>query len=254
MAVAGHPLSKSYLSFKGLEVKERIFYDPKAKGLFFLVEATFSVYPSSIFIVEFFTWAQITNREPLKIISFYSNEKQLLKKAIAGNRDAQRTIYERFAPKMLSVCRQYIKDVHFAEDVMVNGFVKVFKSLDSFEHRGSFEGWIRKIIVRESISYLRKQQFVVFDDDIVDKKERYNGVTNALIDIEDVQLLIDALPEGYKMVFVLYAVEGYKHHEIAKMLEISEGTSKSQLFKARRMLQENLRLKGISPRLKSNSN
>ncbi|MFD2587695.1 RNA polymerase sigma factor [Croceitalea marina] len=182
----------------------------------------------------------------MKIISFYSNEKQLLKKAISGNRDAQRTIYEKFAPKMLSVCRQYIKDVHFAEDVMVNGFVKVFKNLSAFEHRGSFEGWIRKIMVRESISYLRKQQFVVFDDEIVDKNERFESSSASIIDVEGVQQLIDALPEGYKMVFVLYAVEGYKHHEIAKMLEISEGTSKSQLFKARKLLQENLRLKGIT--------
>ncbi len=187
----------------------------------------------------------------MKIISFYSNEKQLLKKAVSGNRDAQRTIYEKFAPKMLSVCRQYIKDVHFAEDVMVNGFVKVFNNLSAFEHRGSFEGWIRKIMVRESISYLRKKQFVVFDDEVLEKRERYEDETTSIIDVEDVQQLIDALPEGYKMVFVLYAVEGYKHHEIAKMLEISEGTSKSQLFKARKMLQENLKLKGVSPRLKS---
>jgi RNA polymerase sigma-70 factor (ECF subfamily) len=187
----------------------------------------------------------------LKIISFYTNEKQLHKKAIAGNRDAQRTIYEKFAPKMLSVCRQYIKDIHFAEDVMVNGFVKVFKNLGAFEHRGSFEGWIRKIMVRESISYLRKQQFVVFDDEVVERRERYEEEVTSIIDVEDVQQLIDALPEGYKMVFVLYAVEGYKHNEIAKMLEISEGTSKSQLFKARKMLQENLKLKGVSPRLKS---
>jgi RNA polymerase sigma-70 factor (ECF subfamily) len=187
----------------------------------------------------------------LKIISFYTNEKQLHKKAIAGNRDAQRTIYEKFAPKMLSVCRQYIKDIHFAEDVMVNGFVKVFKNLGAFEHRGSFEGWIRKIMVRESISYLRKQQFVVFDDEIVERKEGFEEATDSVLDVEYVQQLIDALPEGYKMVFVLYAVEGYKHNEIAKMLEISEGTSKSQLFKARKMLQENLKLKGVSPRLKS---
>lgn len=187
----------------------------------------------------------------MKIISFYSNEKQLLKKAVSGNRDAQRTIYEKFAPKMLSVCRQYIKDVHFAEDVMVNGFVKVFNNLSAFEHRGSFEGWIRKIMVRESISYLRKKQFVVFDDEVLEKRERYEDETTSIIDVEDVQQLIDALPEGYKMVFVLYAVEGYKHHEIAKMLEISEGTSKSQLFKARKMLQENLKLKGVSSRLKS---
>lgn len=187
----------------------------------------------------------------MKIISFYTNEKQLHKKAIAGNRDAQRTIYEKFAPKMLSVCRQYIKDIHFAEDVMVNGFVKVFKNLGAFEYRGSFEGWVRKIMVRESISYLRKQQFVVFDDEVVERRERYEEEVTSIIDVEDVQQLIDALPEGYKMVFVLYAVEGYKHNEIAKMLEISEGTSKSQLFKARKILQENLKLKGVSPRLKS---
>lgn len=186
----------------------------------------------------------------MKIISFYNNEKQLLKKAASGNRDAQRIIYEKFAPKMLSVCRQYIKDVHFAEDVMVNGFVKVFKNLNAFEHRGSFEGWIRKIMVRESISYLRKQQFVVFDDEVLEKRERLEQETaNSIIDVESVQQLIDALPEGYKMVFVLYAVEGYKHYEIAKMLEISEGTSKSQLFKARKMLQKNLKLKGITKKV-----
>ena len=170
----------------------------------------------------------------------------MLKKAINGHRDAQRTIYEKFAPKMLSVCRQYIKDVHFAEDVMVNGFVKVFKNLSAFEHRGSFEGWIRKIMVRESISYLRKKQFVVFDDEVLERKEGFQEETTSLIDVDEVQQLIDALPEGYKMVFVLYAVEGYKHNEIAKLLEITEGTSKSQLFKARKMLQENLKLKGIT--------
>ena len=182
----------------------------------------------------------------MKIISFYSNERQLIKRAVSGNREAQRAIYEKFSAKMLSVCRQYIKDVHFAEDVMVNGFVKVFKNLEGFEHRGSFEGWIRKIMIRESISYLRKKQFVVFDDTIIENKEQILEESASAIDVEQVQQLIDALPEGYKMVFVLYAIEGYKHHEIAEMLEISEGTSKSQLFKARRMLQENLKLKGIT--------
>lgn len=190
----------------------------------------------------------------MKVISFYSNERQLLKKAIKGHRVAQQTIYEKFAPKMLSVCRQYIKDVHFAEDVMVNGFVKVFKNLSAFEHRGSLEGWIRKIMVRESISYLRKKQFVVFDDEMLENKEHLEEEPSSILDVEEVQALIDALPEGYKMVFVLYTVEGYKHHEISKMLKISEGTSKSQLFKARKMLQENLKLKGILSSSKSKSN
>ena len=182
----------------------------------------------------------------MKVISFYSNEKQLIKRAVSGNQGAQRTIYEKFAPKMLSVCRQYIKDLHYAEDVMVNGFVKVFKGLHSFEHRGSFEGWIRRIMVHESISFLRKRQFVVYDDEVLETNQIQTTTDASLMDVEHIQALIDALPEGYKMVFVLYAVEGYKHQEIAEMLNISEGTSKSQLFKARKLLQENLKLKGLA--------
>ncbi|OQD43870.1 RNA polymerase sigma factor [Croceivirga radicis] len=177
----------------------------------------------------------------MKIIPFYTNEKLLIKKAQKGNRDAQQAIYDQFAPKMLSVCRQYIKDAHFAEDVMVTAFVKVFKGLQSFEFKGSFEGWVRRIMVRESITYLRKKQFVVYDDEVFEKQQpSYHSSTE--LDVEYVQQLIDALPEGYKMVFVLYAVEGYKHQEIAELLDITVGTSKSQLSKARKQLQENLKL------------
>ncbi|MEM8999706.1 MAG: RNA polymerase sigma factor [Bacteroidota bacterium] len=190
----------------------------------------------------------------MKIISFYSNEKQLISKSIAGDRRAQQAIYEKFAPKMLSVCRQYIKDLQFAEDVMVNGFVKVFRNLGTFKHKGSFEGWIRKIMVRESISYLRKRQFMVYDNDIFEDNQLKNQTDISVADVEYIQQLIDNLPEGYKMVFVLYAVEGYKHQEIAKMLKISEGTSKSQLYKARKMLQGNLRLKELSLDKKSKGN
>jgi len=180
----------------------------------------------------------------LKIISFYTNEKQLLKKAIAQNREAQRVIYEKYAPKMLGVCRQYIKDIHFAEDVMVSGFVKVFKHLNSFRFDGSFEGWIRRIMIRESISHLRKRQFVVYDDSIYDKTELENTPSSEL-DVAHIQNLIDTLPEGYRAVFVLYAIEGYSHTEIADMLSISEGTSRSQLFKSRKMLKEKLKQRNI---------
>ena len=152
---------------------------------------------------------------------------------------------------MLGVCRQYIKDLHFAEDVMINGFVKVFNHLDSYRHKGSFEGWIRTIMVRESISYLRKRQFVVYDDEAMEVNREVSTSNDGLLDVEYVQHLIDELPEGYKAVFLLYAIEGYGHKEIAELLEISEGTSKSQLFKARKMLQENLSLKGMSPKSRS---
>nr|WP_299000434.1 RNA polymerase sigma factor [uncultured Allomuricauda sp.] len=177
----------------------------------------------------------------MKIIAFSNNEKIWIKKAASGDSKAQRMLYERYAGKMLSICRQYIKDVQFAEDVMVYAFVKVFKNLDSFEHLGSFEGWVRKIMVRESISYLRKRQFVVYDDEVLENQEQSIDSSYSAFDVAYIQNEIDRLPEGYKMVFLLYAVEGYKHHEIAEMLQISEGTSKSQLFKARKLLQENLK-------------
>ena len=176
----------------------------------------------------------------LKIISFYKNEKVLIKRAIAGKTEAQRILYETHAPKMLSVCRQYIRDLQFAEDVMINGFVKVFNHLHTFRFEGSFEGWIRRIMVREAISFLRKKQFVVFDDETFEHQNQPEVGFSSNLDVEYIQVLIDELPEGYKMVFVLYAIEGYKHQEIAEMLNISESTSKSQLFKARRLLQKKL--------------
>lgn len=141
---------------------------------------------------------------------------------------------------MLGVCRQYIKDVHFAEDAMVQGFLKMFTKLDTFKFEGSFEGWLRKIMVRESISYLRKRQFVVFDDEVYEKNQNHGISQHMDLDTEYIQQLIDGLPQGYKMVFVLYTVEGYKHQEIADMLSITESTSKSQLFKARKLLQDQL--------------
>ena len=182
----------------------------------------------------------------MKIINFYTNEKQLIKKSVSGDREAQQRLYEKYAPKMLGVCRQYIKDLQFAEDVMVKGFFKVFTNLDSFQFKGSLEGWIRRIMIRESISYLRKQQFVVYDDEVFAERENQTvSLATMDMDTEHIQKLIDQLPEGYRTVFVLYAVEGYKHQEIAEMLTISESTSKSQLFKARRILKERLKKQNI---------
>tara|TARA_R110000751_G_scaffold80108_1_gene161546 strand:- start:255 stop:845 length:591 start_codon:yes stop_codon:yes gene_type:complete len=181
----------------------------------------------------------------LKIIPFYKNESQLIKKASSGNRDAQERLYKKHAPKMLSVCRQYIKDVHFAEDVMVQGFLKMFNKLDTFKFEGSFEGWLRRIMIRESISYLRKQQFVVYDDEVYEKNQSEEISQSTDLDTEHIQQLIDKLPQGYKMVFVLYTVDGYKHKEIAEMLSITESTSKTQLLKARKLLQDQLRQQNI---------
>src|SRR5690606_29600371 len=98
----------------------------------------------------------------LKVIALHQEEKEIIALAVAQNRHAQQKIYSKYAPKMLSVCRQYIKDLHLAEDVMVTAFMKVFTNLGNFEHKGSFEGWIRRIMVNESISYLRVQKKVGF--------------------------------------------------------------------------------------------
>ena len=171
----------------------------------------------------------------MKVISFFNNEKQLIKKAANGNRDAQRALYNLHAPKMLSVCRRYLKDVMQAEEAMCNGFLKVFKNLKSFRDEGSFEGWIRRIMVNESISYLRKEEKITFTDLKEDFSDASYSPQDSDLEVEHIQALIDELPEGYRAVFVMYAVEGYKHQEIAKLLEISESTSKSQLFKARNL-------------------
>lgn len=177
----------------------------------------------------------------LKIISFYKSEKVLIRRALEGKKEAQRILYETHAPKMLSVCRQYVRDLQFAEDVMINGFVKVYRHLHTYRFEGSFEGWIRRIMIREAISFLRKKQFVVFDDEALENQSELEISFDSDFDSEYIQELIDELPEGYKMVFVLYVVEGYKHQEIAEMLDITESTSKSQLFKARRLLREKLK-------------
>lgn len=177
----------------------------------------------------------------LKVIQLYKNETALIKKAINNNREAQQVLFEMHAPKMLSVCRYYIRDLQFAEDVMLNGFFKVFTHLESFKNEGSFEGWIRRIMIRESISFLRKQKQIEFSVEEVYYENGYDDSINTNIEVADIQKLIDELPEGYKIVFVMYAIEGYKHHEIASMLNIAEGTSKSQLFKARKLLQEKIK-------------
>ena len=174
----------------------------------------------------------------MKIIPLHNQQKSLINKAIAHNREAQQQLFEQFSPKMLGVCRQYVKDNHHAEDLLLSGFLKVFVNLHKFKHEGSFEGWIRKIMVNTCISYLRKKNLVdLSDEDFVFNDAATDSLENT--SVEDIQKLIDKLPKGYKMVFNLFAIEGYKHSEIAEELGISESTSKSQLFKARKLLQEN---------------
>ena len=174
----------------------------------------------------------------MKIIKLHNTQKSLIKKASNCNREAQEQLFAQHSPKMLGVCRQYVKDLHHAEDLMLQGFLKVFTNLQKFKNEGSFEGWIRRIMVNTCISYLRKKNLVVLaDDDFIFNDAATDSLENT--SVEDIQNLIDKLPEGYKIVFNLFAIEGFKHSEIAVKLGVSESTSKTQLFRARKLLQEN---------------
>lgn len=172
----------------------------------------------------------------MKVINLYQEENELIQLAVENNRKAQQQIYAKFSPKMLSVCRQYIKDIHQAEDIMITAFMKVFTNLKNFQHKGSFEGWIRRIMVNECISFIRVDKKLKYSEEENYFEESFNNIESQF-SIADIQYLIDSLPDGYKMVFNLYAIEGYKHQEIASMLGINEGTSKSQLLHARKILQ-----------------
>lgn len=175
----------------------------------------------------------------MKVINLHQEEKELIELAVENNRHAQHQIYSKFSPKMLSVCRQYIKDLQQAEDVMITAFMKMFTNLKHFGHKGSFEGWIRRIMINECISYIRVQKKVKFIEDENYYEKSFNNIESKF-SVDDIQFLIDSLPDGYRMVFNLYAIEGYKHQEIAELLGINEGTSKSQLSHARKMLQTNI--------------
>ena len=172
----------------------------------------------------------------MKVINLHQEENELIQLAVENNRQAQQQIYTKFSPKMLSVCRQYIKDIHQAEDIMITAFMKVFTNLKNFQHKGSFEGWIRRIMVNECISFIRVEKKLKYSEEENYVEESFNNIESQF-SIADIQYLIDSLPDGYKMVLNLYAIEGYKHQEIASMLGINEGTSKSQLSHARKMLQ-----------------
>ncbi len=140
---------------------------------------------------------------------------------------------------MFAICHRYITDPYEAEDVMMAGFMVVFSKIDQFSGEGNFEGWVRKIMVTQSLQFLRKSKSMEvnrYDSDI-EAMEAENVSFSSNLDYGTLLQLVQKLPMGYRMVFNLFAIEGYGHQEISEMLHISEGASKSQLFKARSLLQ-----------------
>lgn len=167
-----------------------------------------------------------------------NNDSQLIKQSLNNNRKAQKLIYDKYAPKMLNLCCYYIKDLQQAEDVMLNGFFNVFTKLTQYSGNGSFEGWMRKIMVRESINFLRQKKGLVLTDNIELFHRNIENEVEHSIAVEDLHFYINQLSSGCKVVFNLFVIEGYKHVEIAEILGVSEGTSKKQLSRARKSLQK----------------
>lgn len=150
---------------------------------------------------------------------------------------AQRLLYERLSPKMMGVCRRYIGDASEAESVLVIGFLKVFNKINQFSGTGSFEGWVRRIMVNESLLYLRKNKNMYLEVDIEEASiEPDYGQANYLFEEQELLEMINNLPVGYRTIFNLYAIEGYSHKEISAQMGINENTSKSQLSRARAIL------------------
>ncbi len=170
------------------------------------------------------------------MVDLHSDLNELIKLASVGDRQAQRVLYHKYAPKLLSICRQYINDDFLAEDLLVTAFMKIFTHLNAYQQKGVFEAWIRRITVNECISYLRANKKVKYSEP--DEMIISNMRTDSQLLTNDIQVMIDMLPDGCKMIFNLYAIEGYKHQEIASLLHINEGTSKSQLAYARKLLQQ----------------
>ena len=170
-----------------------------------------------------------------------SDESQLINDCINGKRLAQRSLYEQFAPKMYAIAMRYAKTTLEADDILQESFINVFKHIESFEHDCPIEFWIRKIVVNQALKSGRSKYDKAFKEEVSDIN--YNSDENIILDrfdLEELLQIIRRLPDGFQQIFNLYAIEGYKHKEIAELLGISVGTSKSQYARARAQLQEML--------------
>jgi RNA polymerase sigma factor (sigma-70 family) len=167
------------------------------------------------------------------------NEHMLIAKCIAGHRVYQEALYQKYRRKFMGICLRYSKNREEAEDMLQEGFYKIFKSLQQYKAAGSFEGWMRKIMVNTILEEVRKKNLMFSEADISNlPDEPYNDDLWNDMNAKELVALINLLPPGYRVVFNLFAVEGYSHREIGERLGISEGTSRSQFSKARKQLQQ----------------
>ena len=158
-----------------------------------------------------------------------------------GSRICQEQLYKELSSKMLGVCVRYARDNFEAEDILQNGFIKVFSKINYFNGIGSFEGWVRKIMVNTAIEHYRKNKFISCSIDITENINAHeSAVYQDGLEAKDIMRLIVALPASYRLVFNMFAIEGYSHQEIAESLGISEVLSRTQLNRARGILKEKI--------------
>lgn len=179
--------------------------------------------------------------------------KEIIDGCLSGSRRDQELLYRRYSPRLYAVCLQYMGNTEEARDVLQEGFIKVFENLSRYNHEGSFEGWMRRIIVNTALEKYRNRYYLSRVDDIEDVNEPASEPDTedfAGLEAFDLLKMVMELPPKYRMVFNLYAIEGYSHREIGDMLNISEGTSKSNLSRARDILQKKVTLlTGVTRRM-----
>jgi RNA polymerase sigma factor (sigma-70 family) len=174
-------------------------------------------------------------------------EKELIEGCKKGNRQSFESLYKQYAGRLLSIAMRYSFTTFEAEDILQESFIKIFNSIKSYEYKGSFEGWLKRIVVTTAINHYHKDKTKKPQTDFYYSEEESDDVIDIISKMAADELLtiIQTLPDGYRMVFNMYVIEGYTHKEIGELLSISEGTSKSQLAKGRVLLKNKLLQKGI---------
>ena len=168
---------------------------------------------------------------------------ELIEGCRKGDRAAQRSLYNALAPRMFAVCIRYMGSRDEAQDILQDGFVTLFTKMGDYDERGSFEGWARKIFVNTALMSLRKKDALKMSDDLDSAWNVSSDMPSQVQDLgyKELMQLVAALPAGYRTVFNMYVIEGFSHDEIAKALNISAATSRSQLLRARAMLQDKIK-------------
>ena len=168
------------------------------------------------------------------------DEKQLIEGCVNSDRRAQKALYDKYSRRMMAVCLRYVKDQEDARDLLQEGFVKLYTNIHKFSGEGSFDGWVRKIFVNCALERLRQNDILKNANDIsdIDYADIPDDEATSDISSDEIMMYVRSLPDGFRTVFNMFAIEGFSHKEIGAELNISESTSRSQYMRARKMLQK----------------